>query len=785
MTEFLKEVQRDEHCVLPLRDLVLFPGMVVPLFIGRPKSGAAIERVSETEGTLLALAQKDPLLDAPTTTDLFRVGTLCNVLQVIRLPDGSYKVLLEGLNRHCVTHLRDEGDENSPFMAQSFPLPEVVKSSPRLLATVRYVTELFEDFARLNRKIPRENLLSIINLEDPGVLADQMAAHMAIKVEEKQKLLTETNVHERLTLLAHYLERENEILEIEKKVKGDVRGAIDRSQREFYISEQIKALQKELGRDGEPADEIDEYRERWEKAALPQEVHERADKEINRLATMPIMSPEATVVRTYLDWLFDLPWNEATEETLDLSKAERVLNRDHYGLKKPKERILEHLAVRKLNPGSRGPILCFVGPPGVGKTSLGRSIASATNRKFARISLGGMRDEAEIRGHRRTYIGSLPGRIVQTLKKVQSNNPVILLDEIDKMSSDFRGDPASALLEALDPEQNKHFVDNYLEVEFDLSQVFFITTANLLHPVPPALRDRMEVIEISSYIEEEKVQIAKQYLIPRAIKETGLKRAQIAFRQDGIRETIRSYTREAGVRNLEREIQSVCRKVARGVAVREDDEGPVEKTVVDAAKVQKLLGIPKFLDSDRANRDPDVGFATGLAWTEVGGTLLTIEVSILEGKGELVLTGQLGKVMQESGRAALSYARSLSHEYGIPKDFHKRYDIHIHLPEGAIPKDGPSAGVTLATALISALAHIPVRPDLAMTGEITLRGKVLPVGGIREKLLAAHRSGIRDVLIPEENQKDLEDIPEKILKVMKVHTVSRMREVLSHALVRR
>jgi ATP-dependent Lon protease len=778
--EILDETREAGHFVLPLRDVVLFPGMVVPLFIGRQKSAIAVEMAAEQDSPLLAVAQRDSSLDSPAANDLFDVGTLCHVLQMVRLPDGSFKVLLEGLSRQRVLTLTDDAAQDIPFAAQSLPMPDIFRPSAKLDATARYVLELFEGYVRLQKKIPKENLLAIQGLENASLIADQIAANLYVKVETKQQILAEANVHRRLHLLAACLENENEILEIERTIKEEVRGQMEKSQREYYLSEQIKVIQRELGREGEPSDEADEYRDRLVRKAIPQEVHQKAEKEIFRLSTMAPLSPEATVVRTYLDWILDLPWNEKTEETLDLDLAEHILEQDHYGLKKPKERILEHLAVRKLNPDSRGPILCFVGPPGVGKTSLGRSIARATNRKFARISLGGMRDEAEIRGHRRTYIGSLPGRIVQTMKKVGVKNPVVLLDEVDKMSADFRGDPSSALLEVLDPEQNRHFSDNYLEVEFDLSQVFFITTANVLHPIPPPLRDRMEVIEITSYTEEEKTQIAKRYLAPRGIKENGLSKKYIAIPVEGIQEMIRSYTREAGVRNLEREINSVCRKVARSVAA--TPGGPLKKIVVDPPTVRKLLGIPKFLDTSQRKSGPDIGIATGLAWTEVGGELLKIEVAILQGKGELVLTGQLGQVMQESARAALTYARSRSRHLGLSKDFHRHYDIHVHLPEGAIPKDGPSAGVTLATALVSALAGVAVRADLAMTGEITLRGKVLPVGGIKEKILAAHRAKIADVLIPEENAKDLEDIPSSILKAIRVHTVGDMDAVLKAAL---
>ena len=662
------------HFVLPLRDIVLFPGMIAPLFVGRQKSGAAIEAVSEKHAPLLAITQKDPVVDSPTGSDLYGVGTLCNVLQVIRLPDGSYKILLEGIVRHSIIRIDDGAGDEIPLMATSFPMPDIYRPSRRTEAAVRYVSDLFEGYAKLNKKIPRENLMSVLHLENPGMLTDQMAAHMNVKVEVKQRLLSEPNVEERLNLLSTHLERENEILEMEKKIRGEVRGQIDKSQRDYYISEQIKALQRELGREGEGIDEIEEYKEKIEKSNLPEEVAQRVEKEINRLSTMPMMSPEATVVRTYLDWLLDLPWSKSTEERLNLPVAEKILEGDHFGLKKPKERILEHLAVRKLNPDSKGPILCFVGPPGVGKTSLGRSIARATNREFARISLGGMRDEAEIRGHRRTYIGSLPGRIIQSIRKVGVNNPVLLLDEVDKMSTDFRGDPASALLEVLDPEQNKHFTDNYLEVEFDLSRIFFVTTANILHPVAPALQDRMEVIEISSYTEPEKVQIAKRYLVPRAIQESGLNRKQISFHIPGIQEIIRSYTREAGVRNLEREIQSVCRKVARRVTVAEEEEPT--KVVINRGMAVDLLGY--------SSEETDAYAGIAQVWrTEVGGALKS---KFWRGKAT-------SPVMAKSCKNPAA-----RHRNGIP-DFHRRYDIHIHLRERS--RGRTLSGVTLATALIS------------------------------------------------------------------------------------
>lgn len=770
------------HFVLPLRDVVLFPGMVVPLFIGRQKSSIAIEMATEQELPVLAVAQRDASIDEPIPDDLYNVGTLCTILQMVRLPDGSIKALLEGNSRRLIHRISDGGNPEIPLAARSTPISDVVKESPRLKAAINYVIELFENYARLNKKIPKENFLTIISLESPSLLADQIAAHLHVKVEIRQEMLEQPNVLQRLNMIAGCLEQENDILEIEKEIREEVRGQMEKSQREYYLSEQIKVIQRELGRDGDATEEHLEYFGKLSALDLPEDVRQKVEKEIQRLSTMAPLSPEATVVRTYVDWILDLPWNKASQENYSLADAEKILEKDHYGLKKPKERILEFLAVRSLNPKTRGPILCFVGPPGVGKTSLGKSIAHATNRQFARISLGGMRDEAEIRGHRRTYIGSLPGRVIQTMRKVGVKNPVVLLDEVDKMSADFRGDPSAALLEVLDPEQNQHFSDNYLEVEFDLSQVFFITTANVLYPIPPALKDRMEIIEIPSYTEEEKVQIAVQYLIPRAISENGLKPRHLSFVIDGIKEIIRSYTREAGVRNLEREIHSVCRKIARQVAGKEQVK--FKKVQVNPDAVHRYLGIPKFSDTAKRQRQPDIGIATGLAWTEVGGELLNIEVAILQGKGELVLTGQLGQVMQESARAALTFARSRSGQYGLPKDFHRLYDIHIHLPEGAIPKDGPSAGVTLATALISALAGIPVHSDIAMTGEITLRGKVLPVGGIKEKILAAHRAKVHTVLIPCENRKDLEDIPPSILDDISIKTIETMDEVLNLALQR-
>ncbi len=772
--KFIQEAEKwQELPLLPLRDVVVFPGMIVPLFVGRPRSVTALDFAMKSGKQILLVTQKTVECDEPEAADLFNIGTLAGILQMLKLPDGSVKVLVEGTSRQSIHEVIQT---ESMMMAQSEELTEIEIGGPEVQAQVRHMQNLFERYVRLNRKIPQETLVSLLNLEDPGKLADNIAIHASLKVGDKQKILSALDPRLRLMSLSKTLTSEIEILELEQKIKGEVRRQMEKSQKEYYLNEQMKAIQKELGKDGENAEEIAELTRKVRAAHMPAEAQEKAEQEIGRLKTMPIMSPEAAVVRNYLDWLIAMPWKKKTKDRLDVELAEKILEEDHYGLKKPKERILEFLAVRQLVKQSKGPILCLVGPPGVGKTSLGRSIARALNRKFIRMSLGGVRDEAEIRGHRRTYIGALPGRIIQNIRKYGSRNPVFLLDEVDKMSVDFRGDPSAALLEVLDPEQNNNFVDHYLEVEYDLSEVMFITTANVLDPIPPALRDRMEIIEIPSYTEPEKFQIAQTFLVPKQMKQHGLKKTHVVFTPEGILETIRNYTREAGVRNLEREIGTILRKVARQVATGKQKG----KKSIDRAAVNELLGIPKFRRMEYEN-EGGRGIATGLAWTEVGGEVLRTEATLMDGKGELVLTGMLGKVMQESAQAALSFARSRARQLQLEREFHKRFDIHIHIPEGAIPKDGPSAGITLATAIISVLTGRPVAGNLAMTGEITLRGQVLPVGGIKEKLLAAHRARIQNVLLPRGNEKDLEDIAPEVLKDLKIRFVETMDQVLEAA----
>ncbi len=760
--------------MLPLRDVVVFPGMIVPLFVGRSRSVAALEQTSENELPILLVTQRDPEIDEPVKNDLYKIGTLASVLQILKLPDGSVKALVEGISRHRV-HKIISGD--ALMLALSEEIPEAAPQSQEIEAIVRHLKTQFESYVRLNRKIPQETLVSILNLDDPSRLADNIGIHAAFKVSDKQKILSLLDPKKRMLALSQMLHAEVEILELEQKIRGEVRRQMEKSQKEYYLNEQMKAIQKELGRDGENPEEIAELRKKIKAARLPKSAAEKALQELNRLKQMPMMSPEASVVRNYLEWLTELPWNRKTKDRLDVGLAEKILNDDHHGLKNVKERILEFLAVRKLTQDARGPILAFAGPPGVGKTSLGRSIARALNRKFVRMSLGGIRDEAEIRGHRRTYIGAMPGRILQNIRRVGAKNPVFLLDEIDKMTMDFRGDPAAALLEALDPELNNTFVDHFLEVEFDLSQVMFITTANVIDPIPPALRDRMEIIEIPSYTEVEKFQIAKNFLIPKELKKNGLKKTNIQFKDEGIYEIIQNYTREAGVRNLERQLGSIMRKVARRMTT-----GNIKsrKTITDSA-VGELLGAPRYKRPVYTNQDA-VGMVTGLAWTEVGGEVLRTEATLMPGKGNLFLTGQMGKVMQESAQAALSFARSHSRAFRLERDFHKQYDIHVHIPEGAIPKDGPSAGITIATAIISSLTGHPVRGDLAMTGEITLQGRVLPVGGIKEKVLAAHREKITNILLPAENEKDLEDIDAVVLKKLNIQFISNMDKVLEAAL---
>ena len=759
--------------VLPTRGAVIYPYLVVPLFVGRPRSIHALEAAMKGDRRITLIAQRNVNVDDPGPDDLYTVGTLGEVVQTLPLPDGTIRVMIEGSSR-----VRINGYIHSdPFLrARIEPLPEAEKPGIETEALVRNVVAQFERLVNLGKNLPAEALESARRILDPGRLADLIAYYAQMPVEVKQQILEAANQRLRLEILANVLNREIEILEVERKISSRVKQELEESQKEFYLREKMKAIQQELGERDDRTGDIEELRTKIKEAHMPQEVEERALKELDRLERMPPASPEVVVVRTYLDWLIAMPWEKRTEEKLDIVGAERILNEDHYALKKIKERVLEFLAVRKLNKDIKGPILCFIGPPGVGKTSIGRSIARATGRKFVRISLGGVRDEGEIRGHRRTYVGALPGRIVQGLKTAGTRNPVFMMDEVDKIGIDFRGDPASALLEVLDPEQNNAFSDHYLEVPLDLSEVMFITTGNLIDPVPPALKDRMEIIEFPGYIEEEKLKIAQLFLVPKQLKNHGLEPKQLRFTESGLRSIIREYTREAGVRNLEREIASICRKVAKGVA-----QEKVKAARLTARSVRNYLGPPRFRYGI-AEKENEVGVATGLGWTEFGGDILFIEVTLMKGRGNLLLTGHLGDVMQESGKAALSYARSRAADLDIDEDFYRRTDVHIHVPAGQIPKDGPSAGITMATALISALSGRPVHRNVAMTGEITLRGKVLPVGGIKEKVLAAHRAGIKTIILPQESKKDLEEIPPNVQSAVRFRFVETMDEVLNIAL---
>ncbi len=770
-----KKIQSNILPLLPLRDIVVFPHMIIPLFVGRDKSIRGVENaISQEKGIVLA-AQRKPKTNEPAPKDIYEIGTAADILQVLRLSDGTVKVLIEGITRVKI----DSYIENSNFFETKVSFPEKkIAASAEVEALMRSLYGLFEEYIKMGQKMPPEILTSMQNIADPGHLSDAIAAHLSMKTADKQKLLEIISPQERMEELYRAIESEIEILQVEKKVRGRVKKQMEQNQKEYYLQEQMKAIQKELGKYNEFKSEIEELKEKIKNANMPEDVDKKALKELKRLEMMPPMSAEGTVVRNYVDWLVDMPWTIRTKDKLLIKDAERILNEDHYGIEKVKERVLEYLAVRKLVKKMKGPILCLVGPPGVGKTSLGKSIARSMGRKFVRISVGGVRDEAEIRGHRRTYIGALPGRIIQSLKKAGTKNPVFMLDEIDKMSMDFRGDPSSALLEVLDPEQNHAFNDHYLEVDFDLSEVMFITTANVLHTIPRPLQDRMEVIRMPGYTEDEKLNIAKLFLIPKNIGEHGLKQRHVKFLDSAIRKIVRHYTRESGVRSLEREIANICRKLAKKIAT----EDRASKTVVVAAKsLSKYLGIPLYRISKKGERS-EVGLATGLAWTEVGGEMLTTEVTIMDGRGKLTLTGQLGDVMQESAQAALSYVRSKVKEMGLNKNFYQKIDIHIHVPEGAIPKDGPSAGITMATALVSALTKRAVRSDVAMTGEITLRGKVLPIGGVKEKLLAAHRGEIYNIILPKENERDLKDIPANIKKALKINLVENMDEVLKVAL---
>lgn len=774
MIDQTDQIRIRELPLLPLRGILVFPYMVIHLDVGREKSVKAIEEAMIQNREIFLVTQKEAQTDEPEEDDIYQVGTVAEVKQLLKLPGGTIRVLVEGLARGRVTQYL----QREPYLKVELEqFSEQRVKNPEVEALMRSLVYQFEQYVKISKKIPPETVVSVVSVEDPGRLADIIASHLSLRVGDKQTILEAIVVKDRLEALCDILAKEMEILELERKINIRVRKQMEKTQKEYYLREQMKAIQKELGDKDERLAEVEDLRDRISKANLPKEVEEKALKEVERLEKMPPMVAEAVVVRNYLDWLLSLPWSTETKDRLDLDLAEKILDEDHYGLQKPKERILEYLAIRKLANKMKGPILCLVGPPGVGKTSLGKSVARALERKFVRMSLGGVRDEAEIRGHRRTYVGAMPGRVIQGMKQAGSKNPVFLLDEIDKMSMDFRGDPSAALLEVLDPEQNHAFSDHYLEVPFDLSSVMFITTANGQHNIPRALLDRMEVIQISGYTEEEKLQIAINYLLPKQIKEHGLEPSQLQISENAIRKLIREYTREAGVRNLEREIASICRKSAREI-VRDPDK----KIKVNTQSLEAYLGIPRYRYGVTEAAD-QVGVVTGLAWTEVGGDVLSIEVALLKGKGNLTLTGKLGEVMRESAQAGFSYVRSRAKELGIEEDFHEKFDIHIHVPEGAIPKDGPSAGITMATALASALSNRPVRKDVAMTGEITLRGRVLPIGGVKEKVLAAHRAGTTTVILPLENKKDLEDIPANVRRKLEFVLVEHMDQVLQHALV--
>ncbi|MDX9873050.1 MAG: endopeptidase La [Clostridia bacterium] len=759
--------------LLPLRGVLVFPYMVIHLDVGREKSISALENAMLHDREIFLATQKDAQMDEPEAGDIYEIGTVVEVKQLLKLPGGTIRVLVEGLHRGKIV----EYVEAEPFYKVEIEeYPGDAEKTPEISALVRNLIYQFEQYVKLGKKLAPETVVSIVTIEEPNRLTDLIAAHLNLKIPEKQALLEAVDIKLRLEKLAGIIAGEIEILEIERKINMRVRKQMEKTQKEYYLREQMKAIQKELGDRDDKGAEIDEYRQKIKDAGLPEEVNEKAVKELERLEKMPPMVAESAVIRNYLDWLLAMPWNKQTEDIIDIKNAEGILNEDHYGLKKAKERILEYLAVRKLTEKIKGPIICFVGPPGVGKTSLGKSIARALGRKFVRMSLGGVRDEAEIRGHRRTYVGAMPGRIVQGLKNAGTKNPVFLLDEVDKMSMDFRGDPSAALLEVLDPEQNNSFSDHYLEVPFDLSQVLFITTANVAYNIPRPLLDRMELIPISGYTEDEKLNIASRYLLPKQLIEHGLKKTQLELRGDTLLKVIRGYTREAGVRSLERELAGLCRKAAKIIA-----EGSQKKVIISARNLEKYLGIPRyrFGISEKENM---VGVSTGLAWTEVGGDVLHIEVTLMKGKGTLLLTGKLGDVMKESAQAGYTYIRSRTQDLGIEEGFHEKYDIHIHVPEGAIPKDGPSAGITMATTLASALSGRKVRREVAMTGEITLRGRVLPVGGIKEKVMAAHRAGCRIIILPAENKKDLEDVAANIKKDLEFVLVDHMDEVLNIAL---
>ncbi|MBM3372362.1 MAG: endopeptidase La [Betaproteobacteria bacterium] len=764
-----------EMPLLPLRDVVVFPHMVIPLFVGRPKSIKALETAMEAGKSIVLVAQKSAAKDEPAPEDLYDVGSIANILQMLKLPDGTVKVLVEGSQR---AHIHAVNDLKSHFTVLATPIPGDASTDHETEAMRRTMIQQFDQYVKLNKKIPPEILTSLAGIDEAGRLADTIAAHLPLKLEQKQEVLEMIAVKGRLEHLLKVVEGELDILQVEKRIRGRVKRQMEKSQREYYLNEQVKAIQKELGESEEGAD-MDEIEKKIKLARMPKEARKKAEAELKKLKLMSPMSAEATVVRNYIDALVGLPWRKKSKISTDLVNAEKVLDEDHYGLDKIKERIVEYLAVQQRVDKVKAPILCLVGAPGVGKTSLGQSIARATNRKFVRMSLGGVRDESEIRGHRRTYIGSMPGKILQNMSKVGVRNPLFLLDEVDKMGMDFRGDPASALLEVLDPEQNNTFVDHYVEVEYDLSDVMFVATANTLN-IPPALLDRMEIIRLSGYTEDEKINIAERHLLPKTIENHGLKKGELVVSDSALRDIVRYYTREAGVRSLEREISKICRKVVKEIA----SGGKDRKITVSARNLDKYLGVRRYTYGI-AEKNNQVGQVNGLAWTEVGGELLTIEAVTMPGKGKMTTTGKLGEVMQESVQAAMSVVRSRSQRLGIHADFYQKNDIHIHLPEGATPKDGPSAGIGICTAMVSVLTGIPVRADVAMTGEITLRGEVLPIGGLKEKLLAAHRGGIKSVLIPEENVKDLKEIPDNVKNKLDIHPVKWIDQVLELALERK
>ena len=759
--------------MVPIRDVVIFPYMLVPFVIGRKSSVRALEAALDSDKRIFLATQYDASIDNPKPNEIYQIGTIANLVQALKLPDGNTKVLVEGIERARILQMSEEDGHLraklrlSPFRNQSFTGHDNLISR---------VSQLFEQYVKLSQNVNYEQVLAAIRMDDIGRLADTVCSHLTLSIEEKQELIEIFNPVERCKRLADLLDIEIEKLQVDRSIQSRVKRQMERAQKEYYLNEKIKAIQRELGKKDEKSD-LEELRAKIEEAGMPKDAYEKAMQEMRRIEMMPQMSAESTVSRNYVDWLVAVPWKKRTREIRDIETAERILNEDHYGLDKVKDRILEFLAVRQLVKKPKGSILCFAGPPGVGKTSLGMSIARATGRKFVRLALGGIRDEAEIRGHRRTYIGALPGQIIQMIKKAGTINPVFLLDEVDKMSMDFRGDPAAALLEVLDPEQNSSFIDHYLDVDYDLSQVMFIATANVLHTIPQPLQDRIEILRLPGYTEQEKKEIAERFLIPKQLERTGISDKQVQFDEGTVPTIIRRYTREAGVRNLEREISSMFRKVSRAVV----REGQEYQTRISPDNLADYLGIPKFRPDQHEEKN-EIGLVTGLAWTEVGGEILSTEATLMEGSGKLTLTGKLGEVMQESAQAAMSYVRSRSHAFGIPKNFYQRLDLHIHVPEGAIPKDGPSAGITMATSIVSGLTQIPVDCAVAMTGEITLRGKVLPVGGVKEKLLAAHRAGIRTIILPKDNQKDLADIPAAIMDEFTIHLVEGMDEVLKVAL---